>query len=195
LTQILAFASTLAFEKPMAARSSSDKIFFALNALVSLGAVSFLAWLLLLHKSPTPTESSLRFLPAVNAGFNGFSALLLSLGFWAIKQKRVALHRLCMTSAFASSSLFLCGYIAYHAIFPETKYGETGVRKGLYLALLASHVLLSLPIVPLALTAFYFALRERFASHKKVTRVLLPIWLYVSVTGVLVYSLLRPFYP
>jgi putative membrane protein len=100
-----------------------------------------------------------------------------------------------MVSAFVVSALFLVGYLAYHAVNAETKFGGEGAVRGLYFTLLISHVVLSVPIVPLVLAAFWFARRKDWGRHVKVTRVLHPVWLYVSVTGVLVFWMLRPYYP
>jgi putative membrane protein len=94
-----------------------------------------------------------------------------------------------MVAALTASALFLICYVAYHYVHGDTKY--TGEYRAVYLPLLASHVILSMPVLPLALTAVWFAITKRFALHKKVTRIALPIWLYVSVTGVLVYFFLR----
>jgi putative membrane protein len=96
-----------------------------------------------------------------------------------------------MISAFASSTFFLVGYLAYHYVHGDSKYPGTGGVRIAYLVLLASHVLLSIPVVPLCLAAFYYAFRRRFTTHKKITKVLFPVWLYVSVTGVLVFVMLR----
>ncbi|MBM4377892.1 MAG: DUF420 domain-containing protein [Deltaproteobacteria bacterium] len=168
---------------------ASDRNFFVFNAVASAGALALLAYLLLVRKGTAGAGVDLRFLPAVNAGLNSLSALLLLGGWMAVKNKRQDLHRYFMVSAFLSSALFLVGYLAYHAVHGDTRYA--GDFRGLYLTVLASHVLLSLPVVPLALSAFYFAWKKRFDTHKKVTRVLWPIWMYVSVTGVAVYFLLR----
>jgi putative membrane protein len=94
-----------------------------------------------------------------------------------------------MVSAFAASALFLVCYLAYHYVHGDTRY--VGDWRALYLVILASHVLLSIPVVPMALVAFYFAWRKEFVRHRKVTRWLAPIWVYVSVTGVVVYFMLR----
>jgi putative membrane protein len=168
-----------------------DRRFFAFNALVSSLALAFLAWLLLAPRG-VGRQSDLSFMPALNACLNALSALLLLAGFWAIKNRRVDLHRRLMVSAFAASSLFLIGYVAYHYAHGDTKFAGQGAIRSVYFAILISHVLLSISVVPLALTAFYFALRRRFASHARVARVLLPCWLYVSVTGVVIYFMLRP---
>jgi len=166
-----------------------DRTFFIVNGVVSAAALAFLTWLLVL-RSPSPGGVDLSFMPAVNATLNGTSALCLVLAYRAIKKKNVARHRTLVTTAFVASSLFLVGYIVYHYAHGDTHYPEGPLRPA-YLALLASHVILSIPVVPLCLTAFYFALTRQFARHKKVTKWALPIWLYVSVTGVLVFVMLR----
>jgi putative membrane protein len=172
----------------------SDSPFWLINAIVSAIALSVLAYLLLLRGGSQGGGQSLAFMPAVNAAFNGLSAVLLALGVRAIRRKQVRQHRMLVISAFASSSLFLAGYLAYHYVHGDTHYPGTGAARVLYLLLLASHVILSIPVVPLCLAAFYYALTRRFDTHKRITKVLYPIWLYVSVTGVVVFFLLRSAY-
>lgn len=173
----------------------SDRAFFAFNALLSTVALAFLGWLLLRHRGLEGTGVNLRFLPLLNAVLNGTAATLLVAGWVAIKRQRREVHRYFMVSAFVASTLFLVGYLAYHAVHGDTRFGGTGGARAAYLALLASHVLLSMPVVPLALAALWFAWRREFQRHAAVTRWLFPAWLYVSVTGVAVYLLLRPYYP
>lgn len=175
------------------ALDNKDRPFWILNGVVSVVALGGLAYLLLLrHGRGDP--GALAFMPAVNASFNGLAAVLLVLAVVAIKRKRVARHQALMLSAFASSTFFLAGYLAYHYVHGDTKYPGSGGMRGVYLAVLASHVLLSIPLVPLCLAAFYFAFKRSFASHKRVTKFLFPIWLYVSVTGVVVFWMLRSAY-
>lgn len=170
-----------------------DRPFWIVNGVVSVVALAVLAYLLLLrHGSGDP--SRLAFMPAINASFNGLAAILLVLGVSAIKKKQVARHQKLMLAAFASSAFFLVGYLAYHYVHGDTKYPGTGGLRVAYLVLLASHVLLSLPVVPMCLAAFYFAFRRRFETHKKITRILFPMWLYVAVTGVVVFLMLRSAY-
>jgi putative membrane protein len=133
-------------------------------------------------------------MPMVNALLNATSATLLVVGRVAIARKKVELHRYLMVSAFVSSALFLIGYVAYHAVHGDTKFGGVGAVRTVYLVLLASHVLLSLAVVPGCLAAFWFAFKKDFARHARVTRWLHPVWLYVSVTGVVVFLMLRPYY-
>lgn len=175
--------------------AEGDRRFFIFNAVVSVVALGFLGWLLLVHRGVEGSTVNLRFLPAVNAGWNTLAATLLVAGRVAIVKKQADLHRRLMVGAFAASTLFLVGYLAYHAVHGDTKFGGEGAVRVAYLLILASHVLLSTVIVPLALAAFYFAWKKNFAKHTAVTRVLHPVWLYVSVTGVVVYLMLRPYYP
>lgn len=167
----------------------SDRAFFVFNGLLSAAAVAFIAFILLRGKAAGGPDLS--FMPAINAAFNALSALCLALGYLAIRRKRIALHRLLMVTAFGCSTLFLVGYLSYHFVHGDTKYNGVGAVRSLYFALLVSHILLSLSVVPLALTSFYFAFTRAFVRHRRLNRVFLPIWLYVSVTGVLIYFMLR----
>ena len=159
------------------------------NAIISTVALAFLAWLLLIHQGFTDSGVDLSFMPAVNACLNAAAATCLLFGFFAIKAGKRALHMRLMVSAFACSAVFLIGYVLYHAVHGDTRY-EGGMR-GLYLAILASHVLLSMAIVPGALATFYYAWRKRFDRHRRVARVLWPILMYVSVTGVVIFFMLH----
>jgi putative membrane protein len=168
----------------------SDRPFYIANALVSTAALAFLTWILVIGTG-AKAEADLSFLPAVNAGLNSLAAVLLTAGWVAIRRKAVKTHRTLMVSAFAASSAFLVSYLVYHYFEGDTRYPADAPLRGLYLFILASHVLLSVGIVPMALSAFWFAFRRRFATHKRVTRILLPVWLYVSVTGVVIFFMLR----
>ncbi|MCB9596729.1 MAG: DUF420 domain-containing protein [Sandaracinaceae bacterium] len=169
---------------------SQDRTFYLFNAVLSAGALAFLAWLLLINTGGS-IEADLSFLPAVNAGLNSLAAALLVAGYVAIRGGRRDLHKYLMVSAFASSALFLVSYVIYHYAVGDTRYTGEGALRYVYLAILLTHVLLSMTVVPLALSAFWFAYKRRFPTHKKITRFLLPIWLYVSVTGVVIFFMLR----
>ena len=173
------------------ATAATDRRFYVFNAVVSVVALGFLTWLLLLRTADNAAGVDLRFLPAVNASFNTLSGCLLVLGFIFIRQKKPQLHKYCMVAAFASSGLFLVSYVIYHYAHGDTKFYGEGALRTLYFGILISHILLSMLIVPGALLAFWFAGTRRFDIHKRVTRVLLPAWLYVSVTGVVIFFLLR----
>jgi putative membrane protein len=169
----------------------SDRGFYVFTAVVSAAALSFLAYILLIRRGGSVEGVDLRFLPAVNASFNALAAAFLAAGWVAIRRKARRVHQYLMVSAFASSALFLVCYLAYHFVHGDTRYAGGGVMRTVYLLILASHVLLSLFVVPGALLSFYFAWRKAFDKHRKVTRWLAPIWLYVSVTGVVIFFMLR----
>jgi putative membrane protein len=168
----------------------NDRRFMIVNAVVSVAALSLLAWLLLL-RGHSDVSGQLSFMPAVNAALNATCAVLLVAGYRAIKAKNRSLHKRLMVSAFCASSLFLVSYVVYHYVHGDTKFLGQGAIRLVYFGILISHVLLSIAIVPMALASFYFALQQRFQTHAKVARVLYPIWLYVSVTGVAIFFLLR----
>ncbi len=132
--------------------------------------------------------------PAIDATLNATSALLLILGYFFIRRKKIQAYKVCMLSAFATSSLFLGCYIWYHAHHGVTVFSRQGAVRDLYLALLGSHTILAVLIVPLILTTLYRAWCGRFERHKKIARWTLPLWFYVSVTGVVVYWMLYHLY-
>jgi len=137
----------------------------------------------------------LSWLPPLNAVLNGTSAVLLLTGFVFIRQRRIRAHRRCMLSALTVSVLFLVGYLTYHFQAGTTRYTGQGWIRSVYFTILLSHTVLAALVPPLAITTLVFALRERFDRHRRIARVTFPIWLYVSVTGVIVYLMLRGDYP
>ena len=129
-------------------------------------------------------------LPALNAGLNSLSAVLLAAGYCNIRRKNIAAHRACMVSAFVTSTLFLISYVVYHSRAGATPFPHHGWIRPVYFAILVTHVTLAATILPLASVTLYRAWRERFDRHRRIARWTLPIWLYVSVTGVLIYLML-----
>jgi putative membrane protein len=140
-------------------------------------------------------------LPAVNASLNGLSAILLAAGFIFIRQKKVTAHRNCMISAFCVSVIFLICYLTYHGYLAivlhkgPTRFLNPAWFRPIYLTILITHTILALVIVPLILITLFRAWRERFDKHKKIAHWTLPLWMYVSVTGVIVYLLLYQIFP
>jgi uncharacterized membrane protein YozB (DUF420 family) len=134
-------------------------------------------------------------LPAVNATLNATAALLLLAGYREIKRGRMSRHRAAMIAACAASALFLVSYVIYHAQVGSRPFAGQGPIRLIYFAILISHVVLAAAILPLALVTLTRALRERFDRHAALARWTLPIWLYVSVTGVVVYWMLYQLYP
>jgi len=134
------------------------------------------------------------YLSTVDAALNAASAVFLTLGFFFIRQRNIRAHKACMLSAFATSTIFLVCYLTYHYFHGTTHFLGQGAVRSFYFALLGSHTVLAAVIVPLALTTLYRALRQRFPQHKRIARWTLPLWLYVSVTGVVVYFMLYHLY-
>jgi putative membrane protein len=136
----------------------------------------------------------LSFLPPIYATINGLTAIVLIGGVIAIKKGKRALHERLMTSAIALSVVFLVMYVAYHMTSDSTKFGGEGAVKFIYFFILISHILLSIAVIPMVLITYVRALSERFDRHKKMARITFPIWLYVAVTGVVVYLMISPYY-
>ena len=134
-------------------------------------------------------------LPTVNAALNGTCALLLAVGYLFIRRRKVAAHRACMISAFVTSTLFLISYLTYHYHVGSRPFGGLGAIRTLYFTILISHTILAAAIVPLVLITLYRGLKGRFDRHVAIARWTLPLWLYVSVTGVIVYWMLYHLYP
>jgi len=133
---------------------------------------------------------TVRDLPTLNAALNATSAALLVLGWFMIRAGRRDAHRRAMTAAFVCSALFLVSYLAYHAQVGSVRFRGTGAVRTVYLGILLTHTVLATAVAPLAVTAFVLARKGRFTTHKKLARWTLPVWLYVSVTGVVVYVML-----
>lgn len=134
-------------------------------------------------------------LPAVNASLNSLSAILLTAGFVFIRQGRKEAHRSCMVAAFLSSVVFLACYLYYHFHAGRTVFANPAWFRPIYLVLLLTHTILAVVIVPMILLTFRHALRGRFEQHKRIARWTWPLWMYVSVTGVLIYFLLYQIFP
>jgi putative membrane protein len=156
---------------------------------VSAGAVAFLVWLIYVHPA-SAASTRLRFLPALDALLNGLCTVALLAGFYFIRRRNFKAHRNWMFAAFAFSSLFLASYILNHALHGDMLFPGHGTVRAVYLTILTSHILLSVLALPLILTTFFFSLSGRFRQHRRLARYTLPIWLYVSVTGVVVYAML-----
>ena len=163
--------------------------FALINAVICTGAVSFLVWLIYFHEGTADGGQSN--LPAFNALFNTTSALFLLAGLRAIRKGKRALHKQLMFSALIFSALFLVNYIYYHYSQGDTLFQGQGAVRPVYFALLISHVVLSIVVLPMILTSVYLALSGRFAIHKRFSRWTWGGWMYVSVTGVLVYVMLH----
>lgn len=159
--------------------------------LVSAAATLFLLWLIYIHPAPDAGSKRFAFLPALNALLNGLSAVALLIGFTFIRSRRIVAHRRSMTAAFLFSTLFLISYILHHALHGDVRYPAHAAYRAIYLPLLASHILLAVVALPMVLVTFFFSLTGRFKQHRGIARWTFPLWLYVSVTGVITYVMLR----
>ena len=168
----------------------STRVALAAILLISAAATLFLFWLIYIHPA-SASSSEYAFLPALNALLNGLAATALLIGFTFIRARRIAAHRASMITAFVFSSLFLVSYIVHHALHGDVRYPQHGAFRGFYLWLLASHIILATVALPLILVTFFYSLSGRFPQHRKVARWTFPLWLYVSVTGVITYVMLR----
>ena len=136
----------------------------------------------------------MHFLPPIYAGINALTAVVLVAAVIAIKNGNRVVHERLMTSAIVLSILFLVMYVIYHMTTESTKYGGEGMLRMVYFGFLISHIILSIAIIPLVLITYVRALSERFDQHKKIAKITFPIWLYVAVTGVIVYWMIAPYY-
>lgn len=135
-----------------------------------------------------------RSLPFFHACLNASTAVLLVLGFILIKNGKIKAHRAAMITAFSLSAVFLVSYVVTHISTPDAKFGGEGAIRYVYFFILISHILLSIPVLPLAMFAIYRGWTNNIAKHKKVVRFTFPVWLYVAITGVLVYIFMAPYY-
>lgn len=141
-----------------------------------------------------PNVEPLTFLPPIYASINAFTAVILVIAFWAITNKKIKLHQRLMQTAIICSVLFLVMYVAYHMTSDSTKYGGEGVLKYVYYIILITHIVLSVVVIPFVLITYVRAMTQNFVMHKKIARITFPIWLYVAVSGVLVYIMISPYY-
>ena len=141
-----------------------------------------------------PNVEALTFLPPIYASMNGITALLLLGALWAIKNKKIPLHDNLMKTAVACSLLFLLMYVAYHMTSDPTPYGGEGAIRYFYYFVLISHIILSVVVIPLVLHSYVRAYLGDFIAHKKIVKYAYPVWLYVAITGVIVYLMISPYY-
>src|SRR5713226_9722742 len=166
-----------------------DRLALPVIGVVSTLVVLSVAFLLLGRQREIQGAYDVSALPTLNAFLNGTSAVLLTVGYVCIRLKKVTTHKICMVTAFGVSSLFLISYLIYHYHVGSVLFGGTGWIRPVYFTLLISHIVLAACIVPLALMTIYRAWTEQFEKHVRIARWTLPLWLYVSVTGVIVVVL------
>lgn len=171
-------------------------------------AVPVLVAFLLFYDGKTGFGSWVKVLPHLNAAFNSTTSVALILGLIFIRRKQVERHRLMMSISFLLGALFLLSYVTYHSSMPSTIFGDIngdkvldeveraslGGMRTVYVSLLLSHIILSVVVLPFVLFAFYYALTDKIEKHKRLVKYTWPIWFYVSVSGVLVYLMISPYY-
>jgi putative membrane protein len=171
--------------------SSKTRTAIAAILAISAAATAFLFWLIYVHPAADSASARFAFLPALNALLNGLSATALLLGYTFIRARRIPAHRAAMITAFGFSTLFLISYIVHHALHGDVRYPAHAALRSVYLPLLASHIILAVVALPLILVTFFFSLTGRIPQHRKVARWTFPLWLYVSLTGVVTWAMLR----
>jgi putative membrane protein len=176
-------------------QDKQDKLVFNIVTIVSI--VVFVAVVILNRKilpRPEIMPNWVMYLPKLNAFINGTCSFLLLLSLYFIKQKNIVAHKAINLTAFALSSLFLISYIMYHWMANETSFPAENSMRSIYLTILISHIILAACVLPLILLSFYYGLQMNVEKHKKIVRFTYPIWLYVTVTGVIVYAMISPYY-
>jgi putative membrane protein len=173
----------------------SDKIIFRIVLVISI--IVFAAVVVLNRKlipAPETPPAFARHLPVLNAFINGTCSVLLVISLYFIRKKNIAAHKRLNITTFILSSLFLISYVTFHYFMPETKFGGQGAIRGIYFFILITHIILAALVLPLILMSFYYGLKNNVQKHRRLTRWSFPIWLYVTITGVVVYLMISPYY-
>lgn len=169
-------------------------LYTGIIAVLSIVVPVLVSVLLFMPQTGKLGDLDVSFLPHLNAVLNSATALSLLAGFYFIRQKNIVYHRTAMFSAVGLSTLFLISYVLYHYQAPHTKFGGEGAIRFIYYFILLTHIVLAAIIVPLVLFSVFYAISGQIERHKKWVKWTFPIWLYVAVTGVLVYLMIRPYY-
>lgn len=164
------------------------------NKLIVVLSVAIPIVVAILFGVKIPNVEPLSFLPPIYATINGFTAVILVIAFIAIKNKKIVLHENLMTTAIWCSVVFLVMYVAYHMTSDPTKFGGEGIIKYIYYFILVTHILLSIIVIPFVLITYARAITNNIEKHKKIAKITFPLWLYVAVTGVIVYIMISPYY-
>lgn len=179
-------------QKPEENSSVYKKLFIIVSILIPV----VVAVLLFIPKGEISDSSRWVYsLPFFNAVINTLTSILLVLGVVFVKTNRITFHKRSMISAFFLGAIFLVFYVIYHSYAPSTRFGGEGVVRYVYYFFLITHILLAIVVVPLVLSAIYFAVSRKIDQHKRIVKFTFPVWLYVSVTGVIVYVMISPYYP
>lgn len=173
---------------------TNDTRYLVLIAVLSVVVPLLVAILLFIPQTGKLGDVDVTFLPKLHALLNSLTAISLLVGYRFIKQGNIRFHRFAMTTAFVLSSFFLISYVTYHYQAAPTRYGGEGLIRTVYYFILISHIILAAVIVPFVLLSVYFAISNQIVRHRKISRYTFPLWLYVAVTGVIVYFMIAPYY-
>jgi putative membrane protein len=173
---------------------TSPKSYTAIVVILSIVVNALVVVLFFLPEYSGETGFDITILPLMNAVFNSFTFVFLLAALWFILRKNIKLHRRFIFAAFSTTTLFLISYVTYHYLAETTHYGGEGPLKYIYFFILITHIILAAVIVPLALLTLFRGLSMQVEKHRKIARWTMPIWLYVSLTGVVVYILISPYY-
>lgn len=171
-----------------------ERNYTPLVAVLTVVIVALVAILFFLPAYEGEIGFDVKLLPLLNAIFNSFTFLSLVIALIAIKRKNIKMHRAFIGLAFLSTTLFLVSYVSYHYLTESTKYGGEGILRGIYFFVLLTHIVLAVVVVPLALLSAVRGMTNQVEKHRKIAKWTMPIWLYVSLTGVVVYLMISPYY-
>ena len=174
--------------------SVKERNFTPIIVLLTIVINALVAFLYFMPKYDTLSDVDLTILPFLNAVFNSFTFVFLVAALVSIKQKNIKLHKRFILAAFTTTALFLVSYVTYHGMAESTAFGGEGIIRYVYYFILLTHIVLSAAIVPLALVTVARGFNMKVEKHRKIARWTMPIWLYVSLTGVLVYIMISPYY-
>ncbi|QMU27211.1 DUF420 domain-containing protein [Adhaeribacter radiodurans] len=173
---------------------NNDRTYLIVIAILSVAVPALVAFLLFMPQTGKLGNVNVTFLPKLHALLNSLTAIALVTGYSFVKRKNIRGHRFAMVTAFTLSAFFLISYVTYHYQAEPTRYGGEGTLKAIYYVILLTHIVLAAVIVPLVLLSVYFAVSDQINRHRKIARWTFPIWLYVAITGVVVYFMIAPYY-
>lgn len=179
---------------PVDLSEKTNNLYLIVISVLSVAIPVVVSLLIFIPQTGKLGDLDVSFLPHLNGVLNTATSIALIAGFVFIKQGNRRYHTTAMITAFALSALFLVSYVVYHFQAPPTKFGGEGVVRGIYFFILITHIILAAIVVPLVLLSIYFAASKQFTKHRKIVKWTFPIWLYVSVTGVVVYLMISPYY-
>lgn len=171
-----------------------QKNYTPLVAILTVVIVALVAILFFLPAYDGEIGFNVKILPMLNAIFNSFTFLSLVVALVAIKRKNIKMHRTFVGMAFLTTTLFLASYVTYHYLTESTPYGGEGILRGIYFFVLLTHIVLAVVVVPLALLSVVRGMTGQIEKHRKISKWTMPVWLYVSLTGVIVYLMISPYY-